>query len=72
MKEKHLKINTKSCQSRRKTSEVKRTLKKKTKITDKPIQKIVNSQQDNKLVQFTVEEPDAVLKKINEINTEKL
>ena len=67
---KHIKIKTKSCQPRRKTSEVERTLQESTKrpplleITDKPTEEIIKGQQDNELGHYMESELNTVLKTI--------
>ena len=60
-KGKYLKIITESCQSRRKTSEVKRTFQE---SPEKSISEIINDQLDIKLRRFTEDELDTVLKTI--------
>ena len=67
-KEEHLKSKTKSCQPRKNVQKRKEHFKNQQwnslKITDKPITKIIYSQQDIKLGQSTEEELNVVLTKI--------
>ena len=66
--EKNLESKTKSCQPRLKISKVEKHFKNllgnPPEITDKPAEKIINSQLNIKLGQFMDEELDAILTKI--------